>query len=79
MPTYAVIFRIRADAKELKKREPKAGLREYDAGTLPADGRAVRPASSSRTASTAFDIWNHQTIDESAQEVMMHMADMKLI
>ena len=78
MPTYAVIFRLRVDAKVLQKREPKAGLREYAPElSQQADERYARIIQQDRLA--AFDVWNQQTIDESAQEVMMHMAGMKLI
>lgn len=78
VPTYAAIFRLRADAKVLQKREPKAGLREYTPErSLQADERYGRIIQQDRLP--AYDVWNHQTIDESAQEVMMHLADMKLI
>lgn len=77
-PTYAAVFRLRADAKVLKKRLPKAGLKEYPLERCQqADesfGRLVR-----QELLPAFDVWNHQTIDESAQEVMVHLADLKLI
>ena len=78
VPTYAAIFRLRADARVLQKREPKAGLREYVPElSQQADERYARIIQQDRLA--AFDIWNQQTIDESAQEVMVHLADMKLI
>jgi hypothetical protein len=78
LPTYVLFFRIRADAKVLKQRAPKAGLKEY-----PLDqcrqldelyGHVIR-----EDGIQAFDVWNHQSIDESAQEVMAHLADMKLV
>jgi len=78
MPTYDAMFRIRVDAKILKKRIPKAGLREY-----PLDrcsqldelyGQIIQ-----QDHLQAFDVWNHQSIDESAQEVMRQLTDLKLI
>jgi broad-specificity NMP kinase len=78
MPTYAAVFRIRADVKVLKKRLSPAGLREY-----PLDRSAQLDEMYGRIVQNdriqAFDVWNHQTIDESAQEVMTHLTDMKLI
>ncbi|MCU0235548.1 MAG: hypothetical protein MUC72_00510 [Acidobacteria bacterium] len=77
-PTYAAIFRVRADAKVLLKRELKAGLRECDPErSQQADERYDRVIQQDRLP--AYDVWNHQTIDESAQEVMVRLADMKLI
>ena len=78
MPTYSLIFRIRTDAKVLKKRISKAGLREYPLECCqPLDEQYGRIILQDRLE--AFDVWNHQTIDESAQEVMTHIADIKLI
>jgi len=78
MPTYTVVFRMRADAKVLKKRLSTAGLREY-----PQDRSPLLEELYGRTMQQdhiqTFDVWNHQTIDESAQEVMTHMTDLKLI
>jgi broad-specificity NMP kinase len=78
MPTYTVIFRMRADAKVLKIRLSTAGLHEY-----PLDRSAQLDELYSQVIQQdrlqAFDVWNHQTIDESAQEVMTHITDMKLI
>jgi broad-specificity NMP kinase len=78
LPTYAAVFRLRADAKVLKKRLPKAGLKEYALErSQQADERFGRLIQQEHLP--AFDVWNHQTIDESAQEVMVHLADLKLI
>ncbi len=78
IPTYTVFFRLRADAAALKKRKPRAGMREY-----PLEGSPQVDESYSRIVQQdllpSFDIWNHQSIDESTQEVMVHLADMKLI
>ena len=78
LPTYAAVFRLRADPKVLKKRMPRSGLREYPLErSQMADERYGRIIQQDRLPS--FDVWNQQTIDESAQEVMVHLADMKLI
>ena len=78
LPTYALVFRVRADATVLKKRIPKTRLKEY-----PLDechqldelyGRIIQ-----EDGIQSFDVWNHQSIDESAQEVMAHLADLKLV
>jgi deoxyadenosine/deoxycytidine kinase len=78
IPTYTLTFRIRVDAKVLKKRITKVGLREY-----PLDRNQQLDELYGQTIQQerikAFDIWNHQSVDESAQEVMMQIADMKLI
>ena len=78
MPTYTVVFRMRADAKVLKKRLTTAGLHEYPPDRSPQldemYGQIIQ-----QDGIQAFDVWNHQTVDESAQEVMTHLADMKLI
>jgi hypothetical protein len=78
LPTYTVIFRVRADAKVLKKRLATARLHEYPQDRSPQlDEQYGRIIQQDRVQ--AFDVWNHQTIDESAQEVMMHITDLKLI
>jgi len=78
MPGYAATFRIRVDAKILKKRIPKAGLREYPLERCPQMdelyGQIIQ-----RDQLRAADIWNHKSVDESAHEVMKQMMDMKLI
>jgi len=78
MPTYDVVFRLRADAAALKKRTPRAGMREYplERGRED-DERFTRLAREERIPS--FDVWNHQTVDECAQDVMTRLAEMKLI
>ena len=78
LPTYAVVFRMRADAKVLKKRLSTAGLHEYPQDCSPLldelYGRSLQ-----LDHVQAFDVWNHQTVDESAQEVMTHLTNLKLI
>ena len=78
MPTYTVVFRMRVDAKVLKKRLATAGLHEYPQDRSPQldelYGRIIQ-----QDRVQAFEVWNHQTIDESAQEVMTHITDLKLI
>jgi broad-specificity NMP kinase len=78
MPTYTQVFRIRADANMLKKRISKDGLREYALDCcqqLEANYDLVIQ----QDRINAFDVWNHQSVDESAQEVMRHITDLKLI
>jgi len=78
MPTYTATFRIRVDAKILEKRAPKAGLRESPLEHCPQldelYGRFVEQGQIQ-----AIDIWNHQSVDESAQEVMKQLTNLKLI
>ena len=78
MPAYAAIFRIRADAKTLQERAAPGGMREFNPDLArQADelyGQIIR-----QERLPAFDIWNQQSVDESAQEAMMRLADMKLI
>ena len=78
LPSYAVVFRLRADAAALKKRKPKDGMREHprERGRQE-DERFLRLAQEERVLS--FDVWNHQTIDECAQDVMTRLAEIKLI
>ena len=78
MPSYAMIFRIRADAGALKKRVAKAGLREFN----PSHARQAEELYGQiiqQDRLPACDVWNHQSIDESAQEAMVRLAEMKLI
>lgn len=78
MPTYEMIFRVRAEAKVLEKRLPKAGLKEYSLErSQQADENYGRILQQDRIP--FFDVWNHQTIDESAQEVLVHLTDLKWI
>lgn len=78
MPTYTATFRIRADAKILKKRASKTGLREYPLDRCPQQDELYAQIIQ-QDRLRAFDIWNHQTVDESAQEVMKQITDLKLI
>ncbi len=78
MPTYAMVLRIRADAKILKKRKSPKGLREYPTERCQQlDEQYHQAVQQDRVQS--FDIWNHRSIDESAQEVMVRLTDAKLI
>ena len=78
MPTYAVTFRIRVDAKILKNRIPKAGLRDYHPDRCQQlDELYDQIIRANRIP--ACDIWNHQTVDQSAQDVMAQIANLKLI
>lgn len=78
IPSYAVIFRIRADVPALQERGARAGLREFN----PERARQSEELYAQVIAQEglpALDIWNHQSVDESAQEAMVHLADRKLI
>jgi deoxyadenosine/deoxycytidine kinase len=78
IPTYAATFRIRVDVKILKKRVPKTGLREYPLDLCPQlDELYSQIIQLDRLRAT--DIWNHQSVDESAHEVMKQITDLKLI
>jgi deoxyadenosine/deoxycytidine kinase len=75
--SYAVLFRVRIDAKELEKRIPKSGLRDHElahSGSLDKLYGQITQADQIH----AIDIWNHQSVDESAQEVLKRIADLKL-
>jgi deoxyadenosine/deoxycytidine kinase len=78
IPSYTVIFRIRVDGKELEKRVPKSGLHAHEPGHSQAmDTLYGQIILADRIH--ALDIWNHQSIDESAQEVLKKIADLKLV
>ncbi len=78
LPTYAVFFRLKADATALKKRVPPAGMREYaPAARTPEEERYALFVQQERLPS--FEVWTHQSIDECAQEVMERLGERKLI
>jgi broad-specificity NMP kinase len=78
LPTYDVVFRLRADAAALKKRHPRDGMREYpQERDRQDDERFLRLVQEESVPS--LDVWNHRTIDECAQDVMTRLAEMKLI
>jgi hypothetical protein len=78
VPSYTVIFRIRIDSKELEKRIPKSGLRVYEPGlSQPMDELYSQIILTDQL--NTIDIWNNQSIDESAQEVLKKIADFKLL
>jgi len=75
-PSYAVIFRTRVDGKELEKRMPKSGLRPVELGlSQPLDTLYSQTILADQIK--VVDIWNHQSIDESAQEVLKKIAELK--
>jgi deoxyadenosine/deoxycytidine kinase len=78
IPSYTVIFRIRIDAKELGKRIPKSGLRAYELNHSQAMDELYSQIILADQLN-AVDIWNHKSIDESAQEVLKKIADLKLL
>lgn len=76
--SYAVIFMIRVDGKELEKRIPKSGLRSHEPGHSRSMDKLYEQIILADQIN-AVDIWNHQSIDESAQEVMKKIADLKIM
>jgi len=78
IPSYTVIFRIRVDGKELEKRLAKGGLLTHDAvHSQPPEklyGQIIQA-----DQLHAIDIWNHKSIDESAQEVLKKIGELKLL
>jgi len=78
IPSYSVIFRIRIDGKELEKRIPPNGLHAHEPG-LSQEMDALYGQIILADRIHAIDIWNHQSIDESAQEVLKKIADLKLV
>jgi deoxyadenosine/deoxycytidine kinase len=78
IPSYTLIFRFRVDSKELEKRIPKNGLRIYELNhSQPMDELYSKIILDYQI--NAVDIWNHKSIDESAQEVLNKIADFKLL
>jgi deoxyadenosine/deoxycytidine kinase len=78
IPSYTVIFRIRVDGKELEKRLPKSGLRAHES-----DHSQLLDKLYGQIIATdhvhAIDIWNHKSIDESAQDVLKKIGELKLL
>lgn len=78
IPTYTVIFRIRVDGKELERRLPKSGLQTQEIGnSQPQDKLYGQIITADRIP--AVDIWNHKSVDESAQEVLKKLGELKLL
>jgi hypothetical protein len=76
--SYSLIFHVRVDPKILKARkeqehDPTLNLKEMQA----MEGMFLETIARDRLK--AIDIWNHQSVDESAQEVIDKLADLKLI
>ncbi len=78
MPSYATVFRIRAEARVLKERLAKSSP-PNDAAERARRMDDVYTRAIQKDRISVFDIWNQQSIDESTQEAMVHLADMKLI
>jgi deoxyadenosine/deoxycytidine kinase len=78
IPTYTVIFRIRVDAKELEARIPKSEWPEKEmepSHSLDALYGQIILADQIH----AIDVWNHKSIDESAQDVLKKLGELKLL
>lgn len=78
LPSYAVFFRLRADAAALKKRVPQAGMREYGPADPPRDEERYS-LFVQREGLPSFDVWTHRSVDECAQEIMERLGEMKLL
>lgn len=75
--SYAVIFRVRIDGKELEKRIPKSGLRDPElVDSAPMDKLYGQIIQTDRIH--AIEVWNNRSVDESAQEVLKRIAELKL-
>ena len=79
IPSYTVIFRIRVDGKELEKRLAKAGLlipmmRSTHSRRTNCYGQIIQPTNSTPSISGIT-----KSIDESAQEVLKQIGELKLI
>jgi deoxyadenosine/deoxycytidine kinase len=76
--TYTVMFRIRVDKKELEKRLPKSSLRTPEIDhSQPLDHLYSQIILADHLV--VVDIWNHKSIDESAQEVLKKIGELKLL
>jgi len=78
IPTYTVVFRIRVDGKELEKRLPQSGLRARETDRSHALDKLYGQIIAADRIQ-AIDIWNHKSIDESAQEVLKKIGELKLV
>ncbi len=76
--TYTVIFRIRVDSKELEKRLPTSGLHAHDID-LSQQMDALFGQIILDNQINAIDIWNQKSIDESAQEILKKISELKLL
>jgi deoxyadenosine/deoxycytidine kinase len=76
--TYTIIFRIRVDSKELEKRLPKSVLRDHEiVHSQPLDKLYSQIILADQLQ--VIDIWNHKSIDESAQEILNKIGELKLL
>ena len=78
IPSYTVTFMIRVDGKELEKRLPKSAWRADDADHAQSLDKLYGQIIASDQLH-ALDIWNHKSIDESAQEVLKKIGELKLL
>ncbi|RQW03609.1 hypothetical protein EH223_09460 [candidate division KSB1 bacterium] len=76
--TYTVIFRIRVNSKELEKRLPASGLHAHDIDQCQ-QMDALYGQIILADQIHAIDIWNQKSIDESAQEVLKKISELKLL
>jgi hypothetical protein len=76
--SYSLIFHVRVDPKILNARKEP----ESDPNLNPKEMQAMEEMfldTIARDRLKAIDIWNHQSVDESAQKVIDKLSDLKLI
>jgi deoxyadenosine/deoxycytidine kinase len=78
IPTYTVIFRIRVDGKELEKRLPKNEWPKKETEP-PSSLDALYGQIVLADQIHALDVWNHKSIDESAQDVLKKIGELNLL
>lgn len=72
--TYQLIFLIRTDPKELEKRELKNELRIADADDITQIEELYKERVKEDNLKV-IEIWNNNTIDESAHEILKHISE----
>lgn len=78
IPTYSLIFHVRTDPRILKARK------DSERGTRfsPEEMRSMEEMfldTITREQLKVADVWNHQSVDESAQQVMIELSNLKII
>ena len=78
IPTYSLIFHVRTDPRILKARK------DSERGTRfsPEEMRGMEEMfldTITREQLKVADVWNHQSVDESAQQVMIELSNLKII
>jgi deoxyadenosine/deoxycytidine kinase len=78
IPTYSLIFHVRTDPRILKARK------DFERGTRvsPEEMRGMEEMfldTITQEQLKVADVWNHQSVDESAQQVMIELSNLKII